>query len=78
MKTSLSDDILEHSIPGRVIQRARLQPDAVALRHKQLGIWGEITWSGYADNIAATARAFWEIGVRPGDHVAIMSDNRPQ
>jgi len=78
MKSELSDEVLGRSLPGRVVQRGRRDADTVALRHKQLGIWGEISWADYAGHCAAAARAFHDMGVRPGDHVAVLSDNRPQ
>ena len=57
---------------------AEHSPERPALRHKHLGIWQEITWADYYSNVAATARKFWELGVRPGMHVAILCDNRPE
>ena len=53
-------------------------PEQTALREKQLGVWQEISWSEYAQAVRATARILWEWGVRAGDHVAILADNRPE
>jgi long-chain acyl-CoA synthetase len=50
----------------------------VALREKRLGVWRELTWREYHDHVRATACALAELGVRTGDHVAILSDNRPE
>jgi long-chain acyl-CoA synthetase len=74
----LEDAQLEQTLPGRVALWARRQPTRPALRHKQLGIWQEITWAEYYLRVSAIARTFWELGIRPGDHVAILSDNRPE
>jgi len=69
---------LSHTLAGRVLLLAEQFPDRVALREKELGIWRETTWTGYAEAVAATGRALWELGVRPGDHVSILSDNRTE
>jgi long-chain acyl-CoA synthetase len=66
------------TLPGRLLARARAHPGAVALRVKELGLWREHTWQAYLDRVAEVARALWELGVRPGDSVAILSDNRPE
>jgi long-chain acyl-CoA synthetase len=71
-------DALQRTLPGQLILRARELPDQVALRVKELGIWREVSWREYAHTVRATARMLWEKGVRPGDHVAIVSDNRPE
>lgn len=63
--------------PAGVLQRAKDTPARVALRKKHLGRWRTYTWAEVADRMAAVARGFHELGVRPGDRVAIISDNRP-
>lgn len=69
---------LERTLPGRLLLWARRKPDAVALREKALGIWQQITWAEYDRSVRAVAWKLREIGVGPGDHVAILSDNRPE
>ena len=69
---------LPPTLVGRLRHFATTTPDRVALREKRLGIWQETTWRGYWDNVATAGHALMEIGVRPGDHVAILSDNRPE
>lgn len=66
------------SLPAALRRFAHERPDDVALRHKQLGLWQEITWRDYYRHVAAVGRMLWELGVRPGDHVSILSDNRPE
>jgi long-chain acyl-CoA synthetase len=65
------------TLPGVLLQRVRNSPDAVALRKKQLGRWKPYTWSDYAERVARVAAGLQALGVRPGDRVAIQSDNRP-
>jgi len=69
---------LDETLPGRLLARARAHPGDVALRVKDLGLWREHTWQDYLDRVAEVARMLWELGVRPGDGVAILSDNRPE
>ncbi len=66
------------TLPGRLAWFAGERPETVALRHKQLGLWQEVTWRAYLREVEATARMLWELGCRPGDHVTILSDNRPE
>ncbi len=57
---------------------AASRPDAVALRDKDLGIWNPISWAEYYRYASACGRMLAELGVRPGDHVSILSENRPE
>jgi len=75
--TPLPDPLLQ-TLPGRLLAYARARGGRPALRHKRLGIWQEISWSDYYRNVAAVAHMLHELGVRAGDHVAILSDNRPE
>ncbi len=70
--------VLPQTLPGCLEHFASEMGDRVALRQKELGLWKEISWTAYAQAVRATARALWEWGVRPGDHVAILADNRPE
>ena len=60
--------------PQLLLERARAEPDRVALRSKHLGLYRERTWRGYAMLVARCAAALQELGVRRGDRVAIMGD----
>jgi long-chain acyl-CoA synthetase len=59
-------------------EHATVRGDRVALREKRLGVWHEITWRQYFEHVRAVALRLRELGVQPGDHVAILSDNRPE
>ena len=69
---------LDRTLPGLLARHARVHPDRVALREKRLGVWRELTWREYHDHVRATACMLAELGVRAGDHVAILSDNRTE
>jgi long-chain acyl-CoA synthetase len=62
----------------RIRDHAEQMPDAVALRHKDMGVWQEWTWAAYWDQVQLAGHAFLALGVVPGDRVAIHSENRPE
>ena len=66
------------TIATRIRERARREPRRVALREKSLGIWQETTWAEYGDLVERAAYGLLALGVRPGDRVAIQSENRPE
>ena len=66
------------TLVGLVNERAREHPDLVAMRVKELGIWQDITWSDYAENVSLVGHALLALGVEPADRVAVHSENRPE
>jgi long-chain acyl-CoA synthetase len=66
------------TLATRVRDRAGAHPDAVAIRAKRLGIWAEVTWAEYWQTVLLVAHGLLALGVRPGDRVAIHSENRPE
>jgi len=69
-------DIL--TLPGLLLRNARKYNNRIAIREKELGIWKEITWNEYLQNVRYLALGLIEIGVKEGDTVSIISDNRPE
>lgn len=65
------------SLPHALLHRARSTPDHVALRKKDLGRWRSYTWREYAERAAAVAAGLRELGIGPGDRVAVHAQNRP-
>ncbi len=49
-----------------------------ALQYKAGGTWHDITHQELARRVKLTALGLRELGVRPGDRVAILSSNRPE
>ncbi|WP_182377943.1 AMP-binding protein [Nocardioides sp. WS12] len=69
---------MTRTVVTRIRDRAAQSPKGVAMREKRLGIWHEITWATYWDTILDVAHALLALGVRPGDRVAVQSENRPE
>jgi long-chain acyl-CoA synthetase len=66
------------SVPALLARNARVFADRPAYREKEYGIWQSWTWAETADEIRAMALGLAEVGVGPGDHVAIIGSNRPR
>jgi long-chain acyl-CoA synthetase len=66
------------TVASRVRDRAGTTPKRVAMREKDRGIWQEITWATYWDTVVTVAHGLIALGVRPGDRVAVHSENRPE
>ncbi|WP_199429070.1 AMP-dependent synthetase/ligase [Qaidamihabitans albus] len=66
------------TLPGKLLENARDRGSAVALREKHRGLWREWTWAEYAARVANVAAGLRELGVGPGDRVAIHAENRPE
>ena len=66
------------TIPKLFARRAREQDQRVAMREKEFGIWRPITWAAYLDNVQFFALGLAALGLRRGDRVAMIGDNRPE
>ncbi len=55
----------------------RLGP-RVALRSKRLGMYRDLSWADYRRDADRAAAALIDLGIRPGDRVALLSENRPE
>ena len=50
----------------------------VAFRAKRVGQWTELSYQQLADRVQDLSLGLLELGVAPGDRVAILSENRPE
>jgi long-chain acyl-CoA synthetase len=66
------------TLPGQLRENARVRGDAPAIREKEFGIWQTVTWQGYYDRVRWLALGLREMGLGPGDKVAVIGDNRPE
>jgi long-chain acyl-CoA synthetase len=69
-------ELTHTSMTAWLRQIAREEPDRIGLREKEFGIWQETTYSQYWELVKTAGMALWALGVRPGDRVAIQSENR--
>jgi long-chain acyl-CoA synthetase len=70
--------ITRDTLPGRLHHLGLDRAERVAIREKHHGVWREVTWAGYAERVRDVGLAYLAAGVGPGDHVSILSDNRPE
>ncbi|GGB32102.1 long-chain-fatty-acid--CoA ligase [Roseibium aquae] len=68
----------EDTFPKILLRNARVFGDRTAVREKDLGIWQSWTWSGVLDEIRAFSVGLKDLGLAPGDKVAIIGANRPR
>jgi long-chain acyl-CoA synthetase len=66
------------TFPKLLQSHVNLRPDQDAMREKDLGIWQSWTWSEAASEIRALACGLASLGLKRGDKLAIIGDNRPR
>jgi len=66
------------TFPKLLMHHARERGARPAIREKDLGIWQTWTWSEFAGEVRALACALAAEGLKRGDHIAIVGDNRPR
>jgi long-chain acyl-CoA synthetase len=67
-------EIYRKSVPQLFLERVEARPDAVAFRYKDLGLYQEVTWRQYHDEVEAFGLGLLSLGVEIGDRIAIMGD----
>jgi long-chain acyl-CoA synthetase len=65
------------TFPRLLLAHAQHQPDAPAVREKDLGIWQTWSWSAVAREVREIACGLASLGFKPGDNLAIVGANRP-
>jgi long-chain acyl-CoA synthetase len=65
------------TFPKLLARNARELGTLPAYREKEFGIWQSWTWAEAEAEIFALAAGLAEIGLQPGDHLAIIGRNRP-
>jgi long-chain acyl-CoA synthetase len=66
------------TFPKLLAENARRRPGRPAAREKDLGIWQTWTWDQVAEEVRALACGLAALGLKPGDKIAIIGDNRPR
>ncbi len=66
------------SVPHYLLRNAERYRDKIAMRHKDLGIWREWTWADLLVEVRRFSLGLAQLGLQPGDKVAIIGNNRPR
>ena len=67
------------TIPKLFLEKAKLYGHTrVAMREKEFGIWRPITWEDYLQNVKEIAYGLVSLGLKKGDKVSMIGDNRPE
>ncbi len=66
------------TLPKALMNIAKKQPERIALRRKDFGIWHDIHWSEYLEKVKQVALGLHALGVKRGDHVSIIGENKPE
>ena len=69
---------MQTTFPRLMLEHARQRPDAPALREKEYGIWQTMTWRDLASLVRQLACGMAERGLRRGDHLVVIGENRPR
>src|SRR3989338_1845686 len=67
-----------HSLGELFLEPASRHGDKPALRHKVGGSYTGLTWAEVRNQAFSLAEALESFDIRPGDRVAILSENRPE
>lgn len=78
----VDSDILEimerDTLPRYFWRKVGERGDKVAMREKNLGVWGSITWRQYGENVKHAGLGLAALGVKRGEVVSIISEGNPQ
>jgi long-chain acyl-CoA synthetase len=66
----------EKTLPQMLRQHAQQQPDALALRQKDFGIWQPTTWAQYHRRALQFGLGLRALGLGEGAHLGVISENR--
>jgi long-chain acyl-CoA synthetase len=69
---------VEDTFPKLLRRNAEVFAQRTAMREKDLGIWQAWTWMAIMDRVGALAVGLAGLGVRRGERVAILGENRPR
>jgi long-chain acyl-CoA synthetase len=69
---------VQTTFPRLLLEHAAARPDAPALREKEFGIWQTLDWRALAALVEALAGGLAEAGLKRGDHLVVIGENRPR
>ena len=71
-------DNSKETVPGRFLKAVEKWGSRVAMRKKEYGLWHDISWNDYCDQVRFVACALMSLGLEKGDTAAIVGDNCPE
>ena len=74
----LSDIDSANNLVELFLKRADQRPDRAFLGAKLNGEWQTITWGEAAEQVCLLAENLRKLGLKPGDRVCLVSENRPE
>src|SRR5690606_29978677 len=74
--TAMTQALPELTLPRMLRQRAAQDAARVAIRQKDYGIWKPFTWAQYHQRASHFGQGLATLGLAPGGHVGIISENR--
>ncbi len=75
---TVDGDACLDTFPKLLLRNADIFANRPAMREKNLGIWQSWTWSEVLDEVQAFALGLKKMGLKRGDAIAIVGDNRPR
>ena len=69
---------LNQTVPGAFLEAVNKWGDRVAIRKKEFGLWHDISWNDYHQNVNHIACALMSLGLEKGDCAAVIGDNCPE
>src|SRR5215204_920189 len=66
------------SVPGLILAAVLRHNKTDALNHRADGKWFNITAATFVERVKNVALGLADLGVRPGDRIALLSENRPE
>lgn len=69
---------IEDTFPKLLLRNAQIYGERPAIREKDLGIWQRWTWAQVLDEVRAFSIGLQKLGLKRGDKIAIVGDNRPR
>lgn len=64
------------TLPQMLREQAGIRGESTALRQKEFGIWKPTSWRDYFERARRVGHGLAALGVGPGAHVAVLSENR--
>jgi long-chain acyl-CoA synthetase len=68
--------MIEQTLPALHRRQAERFGPRTALRYKHLGLYRDLSWDEFREQVTACAAALVHAGIKPGERVSVYSENR--